>query len=101
MSVYRLHELQKKMSKCTHDFSCLANGLCGNPPQCKILSKFDTNMLYAEPANSQEVPMCPFKMTYSSQRYLCTCPIHYYIYEQSTQGDHAAYCKSNKSVVRL
>ena len=92
MSVYKLYELQKKTNKCTHGFSCLANGLCGNPPQCKILGEFDTNMLYAEPANNKEVLMCPFKMTYSSQRYICTCPLHYFLYVQNTQGVHPAYC---------
>jgi len=96
MSVYQLYELQKKTNKCTHGFSCLANGLCGNPPQCKILREFDTNMLYAEPANYKEVLMCPFKMTYSSQRYICMCPIHYYLYVQSTKGAHPTYCRGNK-----
>lgn len=84
-------QLQKKTNKCTHGFSCLANGLGGNPPQCKILHEFDINMLYADSANYKDALMCPFKMTYSGQKHMCTCPIHYYLYVQSTQEVHPAY----------
>jgi hypothetical protein len=77
-------EVLRATTKCTHDFSCLTTGKCGNLTQCKVNKRFDKNMLYIENALDKEGVVCPYKVSYGSSRgHICTCPTHYSVYYQN------------------
>jgi hypothetical protein len=71
-------------TKCTHEYSCLETGKCGNLIMCKVDKRFDKNMLYIKSAKDKEGVSCPYKLTYgSNQGHICTCPTHYSVYYQN------------------
>jgi hypothetical protein len=84
------NEVLKKTTKCGHDYSCLTTGKCGNLLLCKIEKCFDKNMLYIKATKDSECVSCPYKFSYSSHGYICTCPTHYSIYEQNSKYNLAA-----------
>ena len=77
------NDVLTKTTKCSHAFSCLATGKCGNVLMCKIEKRFDKNMLYIKTTSDIEGGSCPYLHSYGSkQGHICTCPTHYAIYEQ-------------------
>ena len=79
-------EILNKTTKCGHAYSCLTTGKCGNVLMCKVDKPFDKNMLYIK-ATETVGGVCPYKMSYGAKRgHICTCPVHYAIYEQHEFG---------------
>jgi hypothetical protein len=77
-------ETLKKTTKCSHDFSCLTTGKCGNLLLCKVEKRFDNNMLYVKTTRDTEGVSCPYKFNVgSSVEHICLCPTHYAIYEET------------------
>ena len=77
-------DVLRATTKCAHDFSCLTTGKCGNLMQCKVVKRFDKNMLYIENGKDKAGVSCPYKVSYgSSHGHICTCPTHYTVYFQN------------------
>ena len=77
-------ELLKEATKCTHDFSCLNTGRCGDPIDCKVDSADGKNILFLK--SNQIIPgpgpgPCPYRMSFATEE-VCRCPIHFYLYKK-------------------
>jgi hypothetical protein len=78
MALTVFEKVRSETKKCAHNHSCLVTGVCGCPPQCKVTSEYDKNMLYVEPTRIEELASCPYHMTVDGFRgHMCTCPSHY------------------------
>jgi len=61
--------------KCSHDFSCLKNGKCGNRELCKVAEQDGENVLFLV---SNKQIKCNYNLSFGFS-HICTCPVRYEI----------------------
>jgi hypothetical protein len=77
-------DLLGRTTRCSHHFSCLTTGKCGELTLCAIQRRFDDNMLYVKTTEDKKAASCPYKIDFGSMlEHMCTCPIHYEHYLQT------------------
>lgn len=74
--------VRREATRCSHDYSCLTDGLCKDSPLCQAESTSGKNVIFLKPVDKDKVaPGCPYLLSYAGER-VCICPVHYDIYQQ-------------------
>ena len=71
-------EILRKTTKCSHDFSCLQTGQCGDNPMCDVQTAHSDNVLCVSAA---DWPKCPYHLDFGGARF-CVCPVRCAIHQQ-------------------
>ena len=68
----------KQTTKCSHNFSCLKNGQCGDSQMCDVETAYGDNVLCVRAADWLQ---CPYHLDFGGARY-CVCPVRCAIHQQ-------------------
>lgn len=64
-------DVKKKTTMCSHEFTCLESGLCGDRPLCEV-SQETPGVLFVK---QTDLFVCPYCRDFGGARY-CACPTH-------------------------
>lgn len=78
MKIHIDQSVQEETTKCSHNFSCLSTGKCGDRDMCEVEYADGKNMLVLK---SKEAASCPYRMSFGTVL-MCTCPTHFDIHKQ-------------------
>lgn len=69
--------IREQATKCSHGFSCLESGRCGDHPMCDVETVHGNNVLCVSAA---DWPQCPYHLDFGGAQF-CVCPVRCAIHQ--------------------
>lgn len=73
-------EILRQTTKCSHNFSCLQSGQCGDNSMCEVETAHADDVLCVSNA---DWPKCPYHLEFGGAKF-CVCPVRCAIHKLQT-----------------